>query len=249
MSLKTRQIKFLVGGVALAPVLPFLYLQGQWTRWRIGRLPDATGETVGVYGETEPELNMLAIGESTVAGVGAANHAEALAGQLAKFLSQKKGRAVRWHAVGESGITIRGAIDKLIPQVPDATMDYIFIALGGNDIFKLSTPNKWQRDYPELIGKLRAANPNATIMLANVPRVDTSTTIPNPLKFFLWQLSKTHRATTREFVANMPGVYYYESLGPIIPEFFADGIHPSPFGYSLWAENMIEQLFSKLNES
>ena len=246
MSLTKRQIAFITAGVVLAPALPFLYLQGQYTRWKVGRLPDAAGETIGTYGTGEGELNILAIGESTVAGIGAKDHAEAMAGQLAKFVSQRTGKPVRWHVCGESGITIRGTIERLFPKTPDVKMDYVFIALGGNDIFKLSTPQKWKRDYSELIGLLQNKYPGAKIKLANVPRIDSSPVIPHPLKALLWEISKIHRATTREMVAGMKDVYYYESRGKVEEGFYADGVHPSPHGYSLWAEGIVNSLFDKL---
>lgn len=246
MSLTKRQIAFITAGVVLAPALPFLYLQGQYTRWKVGRLPDAAGDKVGVYGEGEPELNILAIGESTVAGLGAKDHAEAFVGQLAKFVSQRTGKSVKWHVCGESGITIRETIERLFPQTPDTKMDYVFIALGGNDIFQLSTPQKFRRDYSELIRLLQEKYPGVKIKLANIPRVDSSPVIPQPLKALLWEVSKIHRAGTREMVAEMKDVYYYESHGKVEDGFYADGVHPSPYGYSLWAEGIVNSLFDKL---
>jgi hypothetical protein len=85
----SEQTLYILGGILVLPFAPFLYWQGWRTRKKVGRLPDAGGETSGHFGECGMPggLNLLAIGESTVAGVGAGTHAEALAGQLARFLS------------------------------------------------------------------------------------------------------------------------------------------------------------------
>ena len=40
-NLRTWQRKYLIGAAAIAPISPFLLLQGQITRWKVGILPDA----------------------------------------------------------------------------------------------------------------------------------------------------------------------------------------------------------------
>ena len=113
MSLISMQIRYFLGGIAILPFVPFLYLQGKYVRRKVGRLPDAEGETIGRHGEHKETINLLAIGESTVAGVGAKNHNEALTGQFAKHLSRKTGKSVNWHALGTSGITIKRTLREL----------------------------------------------------------------------------------------------------------------------------------------
>ena len=39
------------GAAAIAPLAPFLVLQGQITRWKVGMLPDAAGDKFGKYGD------------------------------------------------------------------------------------------------------------------------------------------------------------------------------------------------------
>ena len=50
MSLSRWQRKYVIGGVALLPLAPFLYVQGQVARWKVGVLPGASGETNGIAG-------------------------------------------------------------------------------------------------------------------------------------------------------------------------------------------------------
>ena len=95
MNPRLLQIYYVFGGLIILPLAPFLYWQGRRVRKRVGKLPDAAGETIGQFGEYEENLNLLAIGESTVAGVGASSHADALGGQLARFLSLEIGKSVR----------------------------------------------------------------------------------------------------------------------------------------------------------
>jgi len=206
-NLKRWQRRYLIGAALIAPFSPFLYLQGQYTRWKVGVLPDAGGPTTGRTGEGD-EARLFVIGESTVAGLGARSHEVALAGQFAKNLAEKIGRPVEWTVVGKSGVTARQAIDELLPQMPAGRFDFILVGLGGNDVLKLSTPARWRADMSELLATLRAANPDAIIFLSNCPMVCLSPALPNPLRAILWELSKLHNDNIMELTSRMERVFY-----------------------------------------
>lgn len=240
MSVEYWQKKFFISGLLLVPALPFLYLQGQFTRWRVGRLPDAEGEVTGQIGENTEVINFLAIGESTVAGVGAKNHAEAMTGQFAKHLNRQLGKTVCWHALGVSGITIRRTINELIPKMPQLEMDVILVGLGGNDVFSLSTPKKFRADLNELLQILRQAHPKAKIYVANVPMVRDFLALPNPTRYVLSRLAKMQHFNAKDLISQQKDVYYYEPKAKLQPEHFSDGIHPSALGYDYWSEEMVK---------
>jgi lysophospholipase L1-like esterase len=241
MSLRKWQTKYFLGGAAILPLAPFLVLQGQITRWKVGVLPGPAGETSGRVGNGDEPAKLFVIGESTVAGLGARTHETALAGQFAKQLSQRIGRPVSWCVVGKNGVTARRTIDELLPQMPDEVFDYILVGLGGNDVMGLSSPKKWRRDMTELLTKLREKNPDTAIFLSNCPMIKMSPAIPHPTKAILWQLSMMHDANIREFTLEMDRVFYYpQPAGVPLEGFFADGIHPSEQGYADWSEAMMK---------
>ena len=249
MNPKLLQFFYIFGGIIILPVVPFLYWQGQRVRKQVGRLPDAAGETVGQFGEAAEILTLLAIGESTVAGVGAKNHAEALGGQLAKYLSLETGKSVRWHVLGESGITVGEALERLVPKLPESTMDFVVVALGGNDTFKVSSPNRWRNGLTTLIQTLKEKYPNAKILLANTPRVKDFTALPKALKFVLWRISHLHHLNAKSLTKGMENAFYYDEAGTVADGFFSDGVHPSAHGYALWSEAMIKFLMKKIEKN
>jgi lysophospholipase L1-like esterase len=242
MSLTRLQRKFWLGAAAVLPIAPLLFVQGQLTRWKVGVLPGAAGDTTGVSGNGGGEpAKLFVIGESTVAGLGAPTHGEALAGQFALQLSKRIERPVRWHVVGKNGVTARRTIEELLPQMPNETFDYILVGLGGNDVMKLSSPKKWRRDMTELLARIRERHPRAPIFLSNCPMIVMSPVIPQPTKALLWQLSQMHNENIIEFTGEMPGVYYYRQPALVnLDGFFADGIHPSEKGYADWSRAMFE---------
>jgi len=235
------QRRFVLGAAAIAPLAPFLYLQGQITRWKVGLLPEAGGEKSGKYGEGADPASLFVIGESTVAGLGARTHEFALAGQFAKYLGQHIERPVTWKVLGKNGVTARRTIDELVPKMPDEQFDYVLLGIGGNDVMRLSSPNKWRQDMLELLGILRERNPRATIFISNCPMIILSPIMPQPIKAILWRLSQMHNENIKKFVEDMDDIFYYpQPVDVPLEGFFADGIHPSEQGYSDWAKAMVE---------
>jgi lysophospholipase L1-like esterase len=222
------------------PLSPLLYLLGQRARRKIGLLPEAAGDRSGRTGEGEETVELLVIGESTVAGLGAKTHETALAGQFGRRLSERIGKAVKWMVIGKNGVTAKRTIEELVPLVPDKTFDYILIGLGGNDVLKLSSPRKWRTSMMQLIDLLREKSPNSTIFITNCAAIHTSPVLPQPIKFLLSKLSRMHNANAIEFTAAMDHVFYYHQPLSVPEGFFADGIHPSEFGYSVWSDSMMK---------
>ncbi len=240
MSLLKWQTIYVVGGTVLLPFMPFLYLQGQFTRRKIERLPDASGPTTGRAGDGDAPVKLLVLGESTAAGVGASTHEKALAGNFSRGLSEKTGRAVEWTVVGRSGITVGETIVELVPQIPDVEFDFILLALCGNEVLKLRSPRETRRNMMRLIGILRERHPRATFFITNAPAVRLSPVLPDPLRSVLGYLSALHDANARDFTAQLERVYYFHQPTYVMEGFFADGIHPSELGYRVWSDRMIE---------
>lgn len=244
-NLRRWQRRFLIGAAGVAPLAPLLFLQGQIVRWKVGILPDASGERHGKIGDGDNTAKLFVIGESTVAGLGARTHEFALAGQFARHLSEHIGRSVEWCVIGKNGVTARRTIEELLPEMPDEKFDYILVGLGGNDVMKLSSPVKWRRDMTELLGILRDKNPDAVIFISNCPMIVYSPIMPEPIKSLLWNLSRMHNENIKEFTWDMDRVFYYPQPADVTLEgFFADGIHPSEQGYADWARAMIKYFAS-----
>lgn len=233
------QKKYLLRGLAVLPFTPFLYLQGQYTRYRVGRLPDAAGEPSGVVEGNGKTIRLLAIGESTVAGVGVKELKDALGGRFAHHLSRETGATVEWHAMGISGITARRTLDEILPELPDEQFDLILIALGGNDVFALNSPVRFRTDMSEIIRRLRQRSPGAKIVLANVPMIRDAIGLPHPLKYVLANFAKIQHFNAIGLASQLKDVYYYDEVKRVGDDFFSDGVHPSGSGYDSWAEDIV----------
>ena len=195
-----------------------------------------------VAGAGEP-LRLIALGESTVAGVGARTHETGLAGQLASALSRRTRRSVEWTAVARSGINARKSRAELVPQLSGSHADIVMIALGVNDAIEFHTARRWASDVEGLIGDVRAKVGDALVLLSGVPPLDYFPALPEPLSFVLGARSAALERASVDLVKKLERVIYVpfrierERCDDL---FCVDGFHPSELGYSEWAEQLAD---------
>ena len=229
------------------PLLPILLAQGQWLRKRTPRLPDASGPLEGTIAGAGEPIRLIAVGESTVAGVGAARHETGLTGQLALNLSRYSKRSVNWMVVARSGINARKTLTELVPKLSGRLADVVLIALGVNDSIEFHTARRWADDLERLIVAIRAEVGDALVLLSGVPPLDCFPVLPQPLNFVLGARSaalgraSVTVANKMERVLHVPFQIEKSDARQL---FCADGFHPSELGYRLWAEQLAEAFAS-----
>ena len=238
--------------LAVVPVGAVLFVQGKRLRRDTPKLPDAalpwTGSTpVGSFNEaSEPTpLRMLVFGDSTAAGVGAATQDDALPGALARELVSRWNRSVAWRAIGENGATARDLRERFILEATAERYDFIFLSIGANDALGLRPRWAFGRDIRALLTQLRAANPEAIIMMSSLPAFTRFVLFPNPLRWNLYLHSQSLEAEARGIVAGRERTIMSPPPPPYTDGFFAsDLFHPSAQGYRDWARFAIEDAFA-----
>ncbi len=220
--------------VAGAPLL----LWQAYRLWKLTpRLPAAPGETRGAVPGDGPPLNLLALGESTVAGVGASDQRTALGAATARALGASKGRAVEWEARGVNGATARSTRAELIAR-PPRRADLALVALGVNDVLRLTTLRRWQRDLTALLATLREACGGPRIVLAGVPPLDRFPRVRPPLNRFLGMRARALCLIAEALAADEGVAYLPLEIGDDPALFASDGFHPSDRGYELWGQHL-----------
>lgn len=252
------QIKYILGAMLVTPFLPYLLWQGKKIKERMPDLPPAGGPSEGLIGEGAEPLRLLCLGESTIAGVGAANHRESLAGHIAQRLYEKTGRAIAWQVIAQTGFTARQTRELLTPRIDAAKpTDIILIGLGGNDTFQLNQPRRWRKDFIDLIQSIREKQPKSQLVIANLPPVGSFPAFPKAITTILGNLVKLHASAIRDFPQLFSNLHFNnreitlkEWMGfvdyPTQPEdYYSDGVHPSPLTYSLWGQELAEFMINK----
>jgi len=224
----------------MIPVAPVLLAQGTRLRRDTPRLPDAAAPWSGTVAGPNP-LRLLVLGDSTAAGVGAPTQAEALPGHLARNLSDRTGRGIRWGAIGENGATARDLITDYLDEACSQPYDLVFLTIGANDALALRPRRAFARDIRTILGRLRTASPDATILMSSLPAFFRFELLPQPLKFNLYLHSRSLEDSARASAATLDGVHMSPPPPPYTEGFFAsDLFHPSAQGYADWARFAIE---------
>lgn len=230
--------------VSLSLILsPILAAQGRRLRRTASRLPEAGGPCTGVCPGAPPPLRLLLAGESTAAGVGASEHSQALAGQLALAIAAATGRSVAWQVVGRSGATARSARTMVLQADLEFPPEVVVLALGVNDVFRMRGPGAWRADLRELVTAVRARCGPAAVVFAAIPPVGRLPALPQPLRSVLGMRAKLLDRAAHRLAREMEGVRHTGSPGVLSDAeaelfFCPDGIHPSPAGYALWARQL-----------
>ncbi len=239
------QLLYYIGALLSVPLLPIFYFQGKKLRKNFPRMPEAELHTNGSIEEgTGAPIRMLALGESTIAGVGVQDHRHGFTGELAAALSAHTGRPVEWQVVARSGYDAKDAFRKLTPKIPDAPFDLVVIGLGGNDTFYLNSPLHFRHNMAHLVRTLRERMPDTPIVIAALPPVGAFPALPGLVRAGLGALVHLHGFAIRNIPRRFANVHY--PGGPIEArrwlddtsspdQFFSDGIHPSAEAYRLWA--------------
>jgi len=226
--------------VAMIPVAPVLYAQGKRLRRDTPILPPAALPWHGSHPGPDP-LRLLLLGDSTIAGVGAATQQQGLAGNLGHELGTRLKRGVEWRAVGESGATARDLLERFVDEAVSEPFDLAFVSVGANDALGLRSRAVFGRDIRSLVSRLRQASPECTILVSSLPAFFRFELLPNPLKRNLYRHSRSLEAEARRVVGATENAHMSPPPPPYSEGFFAsDLFHPSEQGYRDWARFAVD---------
>lgn len=228
--------------LSLALLGPLLWAQGRWARWRTPRLPPLPAPLQGATGEGGQMLHLFVLGESPAAGVGVATREESLPARLALELVQRKGRAVSWRSIAENGADVRRVINTQLPQLAGQPVNLVLVVLGVNDTTGLTPRARWRAGLRELVVRIRASS-DAHILFTSLPRMDSFTALPQPLRAVLGWRGRLLDRDLRAVVAAMPGVSCAAPLPPLTAvQLAADRYHPSAVACRDWAVQLADHL-------
>jgi len=250
-------IKYTLGAIVSVPLLPMLYFQGKKIKRTIPEFPEATDVEGLIPVESEQSFQLITIGESTIAGVGASSNAKGFTGTLAKELSTHVPANISWKVYAKSGYTAQCVTQNIIPQITEHSVDLIVIGLGGNDSFVLRTPKRWNKHIRTLIDDIRSMYPRTPIVFANMPPIKEFTAFTGPFKFVIGNLVLHLGKELEKVVHTYENVYYRAkgleyhdlvkrmNLNATPEDFFSDGVHPSELAYQVWAKDVAEFIQEK----
>jgi lysophospholipase L1-like esterase len=229
--------------------LLFLLPQAIYVRKTAPRFSPADGPTSGSAGTGKP-LNLIAIGDSIVAGVGASRLTKALVGQTAEKLAKLLACQVNWQALGVNGIDSSGVIEQLIPRLPDKKANVYLVSVGVNDITGLSTLSRWERNLAEILKSLTRHSPDALIAVAGIPPLRGFPVLPQPLRALIGFRGEVFDRSARKLSSHHSNALHIPlDFEPTPDQFSADGFHPSEASYSEFGEMMASRIADRFKSA
>jgi len=216
---------------------PILLPQAHWVRRTALRLPEAAGPREGLVGSGEPVLRVLVIGDSSAAGVGIADQAQALALPLAHRLHEMLGGAVAWQLVAQSGIDTAGARE-LAARSQLQPADVVVTVLGVNDVTSQRGPFAYVEQLDALWADVRRRTGARWLVACGLPPMGLLTAVPHPLRWYLGRCSDLLDEALQLWV-DAENFGFFSLRWASDAKFLAkDGFHPGPALYPVWAQRL-----------
>jgi lysophospholipase L1-like esterase len=226
-----------LGAMAICPVWA---LQGVYVRRVAIRLPSAEGPREGETGKGGDVLSLAVLGDSTVAGVGAATQELGLPAQVAEEIRKLTGRCVRWQAVGKHGATAASAGDALVSRLREDKIDLMAVVLGANDALEFTSVRTFRRSIARFVATLRRHS-SCPIVFSTLPPLQRFSLFPQPLRATLGLRVRLLNGELQALTYSDPTIVYAPVRFPVEDRFMArDGLHPSEVGYHEWARQLAD---------
>ncbi len=210
---------------------------------------EATGPPAGVSGcvgcteghVDEQRLSMVWLGDSTAAGVGVADAADALPRQVASGLD----RPVQLHVLARSGARIADVVADQLPAVAALNPDVVLVSVGANDATHFTSVDSYAASWE----RVRHGSPGRLVALG-IPDMGSPPRLAQPLRALAgWRGRRLDGAGARRVGRQGEAAYVdiAAATGPAFrrdpDRYFADDrYHPSTEGYRLWAKAVLEDL-------
>lgn len=196
-------------------------------------------------------LDLLLLGDSIAAGLGAERRRETLGARLAKGIAKKTGRSVRLRTgavVGSESSVLAAQLDAL-PVGYHA--DVAVIVVGGNDVTHRVPVAESVRHLEAAIERLRASG--TPVVVGTCPDLGALRPVPQPLRA-LGSRASRQLAQAQAAAAVRTGAHAV-SLAHVVGPFFItnpeemfslDRFHPSALGYKRTAKAMLPSVLAAL---
>lgn len=223
---------------------PLLLTQARRLRRSAMRLPEPNGERQGTI-LTESgtaEVNLLFVGDSTIAGVGVTEQRHALGPRCAEAVSKQLSRSVSWQVVAKSGLVAGRALDFSKRHVLQA-VNVVVIALGTNDVLGQTYRTKFIEDYRTLVEGLESCCQPSLIVVNGMPPLHLTPALPQPLRWFVGEYARVLDRDLKRWTTQHPELIYVSlQWASDTRELAVDGFHPGERQYGEWAEQIARRI-------
>ena len=201
------------------------------------------------YGD---RIDLLVLGDSIAAGLGAELPRQTLGARLARKLARKTGRAVRLHTAAVVGAESSALAGQLATLPASYAPDVAVVIVGGNDVTHRVPVTE---SIAHLTACVRALQDRGTrVVVGTCPDLGALRPVPQPLRALGSRASRQLAAAQARAV--LPLGAHAVSLASTVGPFFVsnpdemfslDRFHPSSLGYKRTAQALLPHLLAALD--
>jgi lysophospholipase L1-like esterase len=188
----------------------------------------------------------VAIGDSTVEGIGASAPHKSYTGIIHETLKDSK-KSVAYHNLGKDGAKIKDVLQTQLERAIGLQPDLVTISIGANDVRGLTRTVKFKKIIDEIFHRLNWET-KAKIVINTIPDLSVTPRVPRHVKPITRLMVKRFNRIIEKYAVeyNVVAVDMYEQVrtyAKIHPEIVGDdGFHPSDFGYAMWANTILSEI-------
>lgn len=241
-------------GAAVLGGRMLLHRQAAMARRRIGKpLGEEAIAADRIWRPSYPgdPVELLVLGDSIAAGLGAERRKDTLGGRLAKGVGRRLHRPVRLRTAAIVGAESSMLPEQIAALPPDYRPDVAVIVVGGNDVTHRVPVATSVAHLEDAIAALRVRG--AEVVVGTCPDLGALRPVPQPLRALGSRLSRQLAAAQAE--ASVRGGAQPVSLQRAVGHFFIsqpdemfslDRFHPSALGYRRTAEALLPAVIAAI---
>lgn len=193
-----------------------------------------------------PHYVYVAMGDSTVEGVGASSSDRTFPAVVRDFIKSEY-ENISFYNLGKRGALVKDLLKYQIDETITLRPDLISVSIGANNVMRGGRISTFERDLRLLFEKLTSKT-SSKIVINNIPDFSAARKIIKPVRFFYAFRARKFNEVIKK-VSDEYGVVHVDLYNNSrfvfnnYPEFVSsDGLHPSDLGYALWANIIINRL-------
>lgn len=199
-------------------------------------------------------IDLVLLGDSIAAGLGAEDPKHTLGGQLARRLARATGRAVRLRTVAVVGAETSMLSAQIAALPTDYRPDVSVVVVGGNHVTHRVKLSDSRAELALAVESLQSLG--STVVVGTCPDLGALRAVPQPLRTVAGLLSRQLASAQREVALELGAraVTLADVVGPFFltrpDEMFAvDRFHPSGAGYRRTAKAMLPSVLGSLGHA
>jgi lysophospholipase L1-like esterase len=247
-------------GVATLAVLASAALQLGLARLRcrratvqFGTIDELVGPGCAVLADARP-IELVALGDSGMAGVGVSRRTDALPCQLAQRVAARTGRPVHVVSHGRAGARTRDVLVDQLGVDDSATADVVVLLIGTNNVLSLRPLHRLATDTTNVLAAL--ARIGAPVVMSRLPAFGAMRAVPGGLLVAASSRAAAVRRLQLDAVRDARGAVELVDVRALVGRRFTreralmspDRFHPSADGYALIAEALAPAVVAAVSD-